>query len=50
LEKAKTLGVADLRGEAAKYPEDSEGSETERSSSNNTAKGKRTSKKMKTTV
>jgi len=56
LEKAKMLGVSDmhsLQGEGnAKYQEDSEGSDTERSNANSSSngKGKRAAKKLKTGV
>jgi hypothetical protein len=47
LEKAKMIGVGEMHGQAevGKYQEDSEGSDRE-----NSTKGKRSSKKMKTSV
>lgn len=47
LEKAKMLGVGEMhaQAEASKYQEDSEGSDRE-----NSTKGKRANKKMKTSV
>jgi len=46
LEKAKLMGVPDIvQGEVSKYPDDSEGSDRE-----NNTKGKRPSKKLKTSI